>query len=214
MQAEQGLMAACEAVIFASGDPISPQRLCEVLGVTRDVLQKATEALKEEYAKDTHGFELVTLDGNFQFVSKLAYADVVRSALEIKRNTPLSAAAMETLAAVAYNQPVTRSFVEQVRGVDSSGVMSTLQEKGLLEEAGRLDLPGRPVAYRVTDNFLRCFGLRSLADLPPLPRNQFEQGDGEQIYMQQAIEDTETDPSSNTEQPIDDAAALEETTAE
>ena len=97
------------------------------------------------------------------------FADQVRSALELHRNTPLSQAAMEVLAVVAYNQPVTKAFVDQVRGVDCGGVMATLSAKGLIEERGRLELPGRPLLYGTTENFLRCLHISSLDELPPLP---------------------------------------------
>ena len=100
------------------------------------------------------------------------YSDYIKSAMEIKKQTPLSQAAMEALTVVAYNQPVTKSFVESVRGIDSSSVINTLVEKGLLEEDGRLDVPGKPVAYRTTDTFLRSFGLSSLSELPPLEREE------------------------------------------
>ena len=96
----------------------------------------------------------------------------MRDALELKRNTPLSQAAMEVLAVVAYNQPVTKAFVEQVRGVDCSGVIGSLVQKGLLEERGRMELPGRPLLYGTTENFLRCFGLSSIGELPPPPRGE------------------------------------------
>ena len=103
-----------------------------------------------------------------QLCTKTEFEPYIRRAFEIKRNAPLSQAALEVLAIIAYNQPVTRAFAEQVRGVDSSGVISTLVEKGLIEEAGRLDLPGKPIAYRTTPLFLRSFGLESLEDLPPV----------------------------------------------
>ena len=110
--------------------------------------------------------ELRRLDASYQLCTRPVYAGEIRRALELRRNTPLSAAALEVLAIIAYNQPVTRGFVEQVRGVDSSSVVTSLVEKGLVEEAGRLELPGRPISYRTTAAFLRCFGLGSLDDLP------------------------------------------------
>ena len=109
-----------------------------------------------------------------QLCSRADYFDYVRKILELKRNAPLSQAAFEVLAVIAYNQPVTKSVVEQVRGVDCSGVIYSLCEKGLIEEKGRLELPGRPLVYGTTDNFLRCFSMRSLGDLPPLPQDNEE----------------------------------------
>ena len=111
----------------------------------------------------------MALGESFQLVTKDRYAGLIRTALEIRRNTPLSQAAMEVLSIIAYNQPVTKSFVEQVRGVESGQIVNNLAEKGLVEEAGRLDVPGRPIAYRTTLQFLRCFGISSLEQLPPLP---------------------------------------------
>ncbi|MEG0457121.1 MAG: SMC-Scp complex subunit ScpB, partial [Oscillospiraceae bacterium] len=155
------LQSAIESVLFSSGDPISPQRLAEVFEVTKAEIVKILNTIKDKYSSEDFGIELLFLNGNYQFASKLENASFVKKALEIKRNAPLSQAALEVLAVIAYNQPVTRSFVEQVRGVDSNGVMNTLIEKDLIEEAHRWDLPGRPISYRVTENFLRCFGLES-----------------------------------------------------
>ena len=115
------------------------------------------------------GVCLLRLGSKYQLCSRIEYAQQVRSVLDIKKNAPLSAAALEVLAVVAYNQPVTKAYVEQIRGVDCSGVISTLCQKGLLEEKGRLELPGRPLLYGTTPDFLRCFCLSSLADLPELP---------------------------------------------
>ena len=120
-----------------------------------------------EWYEDTP-FILLELDQCYQMATRAEYAQVIRQALEVKNNAPLSQAALEVLAIIAYNQPVSRALVEQVRGVDSSSSVSGLLEKGLIEEAGRLDLPGRPVSFRTTDTFLRVFGLSSLADLPPV----------------------------------------------
>ena len=111
---------------------------------------------------------LLNFDDRWQMATRPYYGEIVKRILDARRNAPLSPAALEVLAVIAYNQPVSRSFIEQVRGVDSSSTVAKLLDKGLIEEAGRLDLPGKPVAFRVTDTFLRVFGLGSLADLPPL----------------------------------------------
>jgi segregation and condensation protein B len=115
------------------------------------------------------GICLLRLGSKYQLCSRVEYAQQVRSVLDIKKNAPLSPAAFEVLAVVAYNQPVTKAYVEQIRGVDCSGVISTLCQKGLLEEKGRLDLPGRPLLYGTTPDFLRCFCISSLSELPELP---------------------------------------------
>ena len=120
--------------------------------------------------------------------SQKEYIDVIRALLELKKNTPLSQAALEVLAIVAYNQPVTKAFIEQVRGVDCSGVIRSLSEKALIEEAGRLDLPGRPLLYGTTENFLRCFSLESLENLPELPeKEKVSDGSENQITLGEVI---------------------------
>ena len=163
------LCAAIEAVLFAAGEPVEPAKLAQALEIEEDLAYKLLKTMQDKYDSPESGLMLLELSGSFQLCTKPAYGDAVKRALLIRRNTPLSAAAMEVLAVVAYNQPVTRAFVEQVRGVDSSQTVSTLVEKGLLEEAGRLELPGRPIAYQVTPAFLRTFGISSLSELPPLP---------------------------------------------
>lgn len=164
----QELANTLEAVLFATGEPVEDKRLCQALEVGISELEGAAALLKEKYAINS-GIELLRLDSAYQLATKQLYAPNIKAVLEIKRSTALSPAAMEALTIVAYNQPVTKAFVESVRGVDSSGVVNSLVEKGLLCEAGRLDLPGRPLAYVTTDNFLRAFKLSSLKDLPPLP---------------------------------------------
>lgn len=160
---------AIEAILFASGEPVEVSRISAVLDIEYDIAYRLIKSMQERYNDEACGFEIIELEDGFQFCSKVDYADYIKSALEIKRNLPLSQAAMESLAIIAYNQPVTKSFVEQVRGVDSGQTVNSLAEKGLIEEAGRLDVPGRPIAYRTSQNFLRCFGMKSLAELPPLP---------------------------------------------
>lgn len=161
--------AQIEAVLFASGEPVSAVRLAELLEVEEETVRQVVTLMKDDYEAEERGILLVALGESFQLVTKDRYAGLIRTALEIRRNTPLSQAAMEVLSIIAYNQPVTKSFVEQVRGVESGQIVNNLAEKGLVEEAGRLDVPGRPIAYRTTLQFLRCFGISSLEQLPPLP---------------------------------------------
>ena len=163
------LGAALEAVLFAAGEPMEEERLAEAMELPVLALREITDKLAAHYDETGSSLQLLRLGTSYQITTRPAYAERVRHALEIKKNTPLSNAAMETLTIIAYNQPVTKGFVERVRGVDSSSVVNTLAERGLLEEAGRIEVPGRPVAYRTTAHFLRCFGLASIADLPPLP---------------------------------------------
>ncbi len=163
------LKAVAEAVLFASGEPLDIEKTAKILLVSKESLEECLIELQEEYKGDDHGIELLNLNGKYQFATKEEYASQIRAVLSIKKNTPLSAAAFEVLAIVAYNQPVTKAFVEQVRGVDCSGVIATLCQRELIKENGRLDLPGRPLVYCTTDNFLRCFEMSSLDELPELP---------------------------------------------
>lgn len=157
-----------EAILFASGEPLPQRRLAAALAIEEDAAVSVLESLAAKYEKNGGAVELLRMEDCWQLCSRREYAPDIRGALELKRSVPLSQAALEVLAVVAYNQPVTRAFVEQVRGVDCSGVVATLCDKGLIEEGDRLELPGRPIAYRTTPVFLRSFGLGSLEDLPPV----------------------------------------------
>ncbi len=165
-----------EAILFASGAPVSCERLAQALGLTKGAVYQQLQLLEQQYDTQKTAWQLLRLEDSFQLCTRAEYAPDIKAALAITRNTPLSQAAMEVLAVISYNQPVTRAFVEQVRGVDCSAVMNSLVEKHLIEEAGRLELPGRPIAYRTTDVFLRSFGLESLEQLPAVPgREEQEQ---------------------------------------
>lgn len=161
--------AAMEAVLFACGDPVEPERLASAIGVEKGALSQLADMLSDAYSENQSSLTLLRLGGSYQLAVRTEYYDCVKAAAENKKNAPLSPAAMEVLTIIAYNQPVTKSFVEHIRGIDSSSVVNSLVEKGLLEEAGRLEVPGRPIAYRTTSVFLRCFGLSDIDDLPPLP---------------------------------------------
>ncbi|MGI6265174.1 MAG: SMC-Scp complex subunit ScpB [Acutalibacteraceae bacterium] len=164
--------AAIEAILFASGEPVPVSRLALALELDEDEIRYLTEGLMERYARQQGGVTLRRLDDAYQLCSQPDYAPYVRKAMDLRRNTPLSQAAMEVLAVVAYNQPVTKAFIEQVRGVDCSAVLQGLITKGLVEERGRLELPGRPLLYGTTPHFLLSFGMTSLQDLPPLPEKE------------------------------------------
>ncbi len=168
------VLASLEAMLFAAGDPVEPAKLAEVLDIDVENVIKMLGHLEAVYDENDGGLRLIRVDGKYQLCTREEYSDDVRALLEIKKNTPLSQAAFEVLAIIAYNKTVTRSFIEQIRGVDCSGPVSNLIQKGLIEEKGRLDLPGRPLVYGTTDRFLRCFSLNSLDDLPDLPENTEE----------------------------------------
>ena len=169
------LIPMLEAVLFAMGEPIEIERLCVALELDEIVVSDALSKLQEKYSSDDYGICLLKLDNKYQICTKQKYADNIRSVIEVKKNAPLSQAAFEVLAIIAYNQPVTKAFVEQIRGVDCSGVISSLCQKSLIEEKGRLDLPGRPLIYGTTAEFLRCFCISSLDELPPLPENNAQE---------------------------------------
>ena len=167
--------AILEAVLFAHGDPIGADKLAAALELPESLVTDGLTALQQRYQRPESGLALLKLGEHWQLATKNQYGPWVSKALETRRAVPLSNAALETLTVIAYNQPVSRAFIEQVRGVDSSSSVSGLLEKGLIEEAGRLDLPGRPVSFRTTDHFLRVFGLSSLDELPPI-RPEEEKG--------------------------------------
>lgn len=169
------LTGKTEAILFASGEPVALDRIAQVLGVRTYTIEEAVAGLQKKYNKPKSGIHLLLLGNTAQFCTNPDFIQPVRDALDLKRNTPLSQAAMEVLAVVAYNQPVTKAFVEQVRGVDCGGVIGSLVQKGLLEERGRLELPGRPLLYGTTENFLRCFQLSSIDQLPPPPSGSGEE---------------------------------------
>lgn len=171
MKLTEGI-AIIEAIMFAYGDPITIDKLSEASGLDNETTVKLIDQLERRYNVNESGIKIIRVNDGFQITTRSEYAENIKKALETRRQQPLSQAAMETLSIVAYNQPVTKAFVEQVRGIDSSSVVNTLVERNLLEEAGRLDLPGRPVAYRTTDTFLRCFGLSRIEELPALPNQE------------------------------------------
>lgn len=157
-----------EAILFAGGEPVDQKTIAMAMEMDEEAAVAVLESLKEKYDKFESSVEIKRFDNQWQFCTKKDYEQYIRNAFEIKRNAPLSQAALEVLAIIAYNQPVTKAFAEQVRGVDCSGVVSNLVDKGLIEEAGRLDLPGRPIAYKTTPLFLRSFGMETLEELPPV----------------------------------------------
>ncbi len=168
-------ISAVEAILFAYGEPVPKAVLSEGSGIDQESLEKIITLLNDRYDETGSALQVLKLGDSYQLATRLEYAPAVKKVFETGRNAALSTASMETLAVVAYNQPVTKSFVDAVRGVDSSAVMQKLVEKGLIEEAGRLDVPGRPISYRTTRNFLRCFSLASLDELPPLKAMQSDQ---------------------------------------
>lgn len=164
----RNIEGAIEAILYAAGYPVKYAKIAEVLGLDLHNTKKMISHMAESYngEKSKRGISLLMFDETCQFCTKEPYAPYIREALGIRRGGNLSASSMEVLAIVAYNQPLTRTFVDQVRGVDSSYAVNSLIDKGLIESCGRLDAPGRPMLYVTTDKFLRVFGLNSLSELP------------------------------------------------
>lgn len=183
------LVSSFEAVLFSGGEPITLDRLSQVFDLSIEEVAEVISLLEEKYNNENSGIKLVTLENAYQLTTKAEHAEYIKKAFDIKRKTPLSQAGFEVLAVVAYNQPVTKAFIEQVRGVDCSGPIYTLIEKGLVEERGRLDLPGKPLLYGTTKNFLRCFSLKDLSELPPLPKNETDNAYPADLAEQLAVDE-------------------------
>ena len=164
------LQRIVEAVLFASGGPVEVSRLALTAQVDEKDVEVAVEALADELAFNRRGIRIIKLEDAYQMVSSGEMADYITTALETRKPPKLSASQLETLTIVAYYQPATKAMVEQIRGVDSSYSVSALLNKKLIEDAGRLNVPGRPIQYKTTANFLRTFGLESLEDLPAIEK--------------------------------------------
>lgn len=170
----KNLISAAEAILFAAAEPLEAEKIAEVLEVSVLDTEKILENLAARLDETGSGICLLKLGAKYQLCSRKEFVNEVRAALDLKRNTPLSQAAFEVLAIIAYNQPITKSYIDQIRGVECSGVITTLTQRGLIEEKGRLDLPGKPILHGTTSAFLRCFSLSSLDDLPELPKDDKE----------------------------------------
>lgn len=171
-----GIREAFEAILFAAGQPMTYEKLAQALGITEEEASACADELALSY--EGRGIQLIRVGDGCQLVTREKYLPYIRTALGVRRGGNLSRASLETLAIIAYNQPVTRAYIDEVRGVDTGYVVSSLVEKGLIASKGRLDVPGRPTLYGTTDAFLRVFGLERLDQLPPA--DQFlSRGDGE-----------------------------------
>ena len=163
------ISSAIEAILFAAGDSVPIARLSLILEVYEGEIENAAAALAEKYVSEGRGIRILRLDDKLQMCSAPEYASYISKALEQRKPPMLSQSALETLAVVAYFQPVTRAYIDQVRGVDSSYTVGVLTQRGLIEPCGKLDVPGRPAVFRTTDVFLRTMGISELSQLPELP---------------------------------------------
>ena len=207
IQQIKSIESAIEAILFAAGYPVKYAKIAEVLGLEEKDTKNIIEHMSKDYNDpgSKRGINLLMFPDTCQLSTKEQYAPYIREALGIRRGGNLSASSMEVLAIVAYNQPVTRSFVDQVRGVDSSYAMNSLIDKALIEPCGRLDAPGRPMLYVTTEKFLRVFGLSSLSELPATeimlpPKEELPIVDDDSA---------DTDDTAGDQIAIDDGDALE-----
>lgn len=161
--------AAAEGILFASGEPVHVDRLCVALELDRSTVEQVLQKLMDYYAYERRGVRLVRMEDSWQLCSAPDYGEVIRKAFEIRKPAKLSQPALEVLTIIAYYQPTTRAYVDQIRGVDSAYTVGLLLDRKLIEECGRLQVPGRPHLYRTTKQFLRAFHLTSLEDLPEMP---------------------------------------------
>lgn len=182
---------AIEGILFAAGEPVKTAKLAAVLEISIDAVEEAVRILKYDYDTQERGFMIIDIDEGYQICSRPEYYNYIQVILGEQRRQALSNAAMEALAIIAYRQPITRAQIEYIRGVNSDSAVNRLSERGLIEEAGRLDAPGRPVLYKTTQNFLRCFGLSTPKDLPELDFSKLSP-EYEQIALKMD-EDTELD---------------------
>ncbi|MDD6022981.1 MAG: SMC-Scp complex subunit ScpB [Oscillospiraceae bacterium] len=178
-----------EAILFAAGDPVGLQRMALAIGTEPEDVADALQELMDTYSFERRGMRIIRLEDAYQMTSAAEQADVVTRALETRKPPKLSASALETLTVIAYYQPTTKAFVEQLRGVDSSYTISALLNKKLIEEQGRLAVPGRPILYGTTPDFLRTFGLGSLDELPEvdLPQGKLSPESMEQLSLEDTV---------------------------
>jgi segregation and condensation protein B len=181
------LERAIEAILFAAGERVEISRLAMALEADEDEIERAADALANALAFDRRGIRILKLERGYQMVSSGEMADYVTKALETRKPPKLSSSQLEALTIIAYYQPATKAMVEQIRGVDSSYSISALMNKKLIEEAGRLNVPGRPIQYKTTPDFLRTFGLSTPEELPPIEKISF----GEPIAEEQPVQEGE-----------------------
>jgi segregation and condensation protein B len=188
-----GLKGIVEALLFVSGEPLTTDRLVLVLeGASRAEVQEAVRALQEDYAADSRGLQIVEVAGGYQIATRVECAAWIKRLEKAKTGAKLSRSAMETLAIIAYKQPLVRAEIEQIRGVDTAGVLRTLLDRRLIRIIGRKDIPGRPIMYGSSKQFLQAFGLKDLSDLPAL-RDLKDLGEPDQLVLPDAEEVAQTE---------------------
>jgi len=183
-----------EAVLFAAGDAVDVEKISDILDIDIKSTRALVTALADKYDREMRGIQIIRLEDSYQMCTRRDYQEYISKLVEPRRSQSLSNAAMEVLAIVAYKQPVTRAVIEQIRGVSCDTLVNKLLEKNFIEEVGRLDTPGRPMLFGTTEEFLRCFGIESLAELP-----EFEEENPEDFAPAQGIENVESGETENTD---------------
>ncbi len=186
-----------EGVLFAAGDAVDVEKLSDILDIDMKSTRAIVTALADKYDREMRGVQIIRLEDSYQMCTRRDYQEYISKLVEPRRSQSLSNAAMEVLAIVAYKQPVTRAVIEQIRGVSCDTLVNKLLEKNFIEEVGRLDTPGRPMLFGTTEEFLRCFGIESLAELP-----DFEEENPEDLVTSESIENTESGETENIEAEI------------
>ena len=192
------LKAIIEAMLFACGRPVETKEIMANLELSEEDVELVVQSLKLDFENQGRGIEIIKVDNAYQLCTKKEYYEYVYPLLDNRAKPTLSNAAMETLSIIAYNPKITRAEIESIRGVNSDGTIYKLLEYNLIEEAGRLDLPGRPTTYKTTGEFLKMFGISSLEELPELPKYKLDEN--EQIVIEDIIDNKENDHNSDTEE--------------
>ena len=190
--------AIIEAILFAAGRPVTKNEIMLALEISEDEIEKIIANMQEEYNQENRGIELIKINNSYQLCTKKELYEYVYPILDKRTKPNLSTASLETLAIIAYNPKITRAEIENIRGVSADACVYKLLEYGLIEEAGKLDLPGKPMSYQTTDEFLRMFGFSSLEELPELPRYKLDEN--KQIVIDDLINNEQEEQKINTEE--------------
>lgn len=189
-----------EAILFSAGRSVTKKELALILELSNEDIEQIVESMKEDYKKDKHGIEIITVDDSYQLCSKKDLHDFIYPVIDKRAKPNLSNAALETISIIAYNPRITRPEIEAIRGVNADGCIYKLLEYGLIEEAGKADLPGKPMTYKTTADFLKMFGYGSLNDLPDLPRYKLDSN--KQIVIDEIIENNVQEQETKPEAPM------------
>lgn len=192
--------AIIEAMLFASGRELKQEELMSAIEVNAEDLSKIVQSLQDEYVSNNRGIEIIKANNCYQLTTKKEYYDYIYPLFDNRAKPNISTAAMETLSIIAYNPKITRAQIESIRGVAVDGTIYKLLEFGLIEEAGKLDIPGKPMGFKTTNQFLKMFGLTSLDELPELPRYKIDEN--EQIVLDEFIKTNETNEDNNESENI------------